>query len=136
MIQYAFIIGATGNVRKETVRQIIEEEDWNRKIHANPTIIVGVASHDSFLFSPGGLPHDAALKFSKREIRGEPYSSLNDLLTKAKQSSADYPGKGNRIIFIDATAADTLDFHRKVLENKRYGVVTANKIPLEKADCA
>ncbi len=51
MIQYAFIIGATGNVGKETVRQSIEEEDWSRKIHANPTIIVGVASHDRYLFS-------------------------------------------------------------------------------------
>lgn len=134
MIQYVFIIGATGHVGRELVRQIIGEGDWNRKIHKNPTIIVGVASRDQFLFSRQGLPHDSVGEFSRRERTGEKYSSLNDILKKVHEEAADDPGKGNRLIFIDATAVEMLDFHRRVLRNKRWGVVTANKIPLAGAD--
>ncbi len=134
MIQYVFILGATGKVGSEVVRQIIANEDWDGLQHANPTIIVGVASSSQFLFSPQGLAHDTALAFSKRLAQGTPYSSLKDLLLEVKNDPALYPGKGNRLIFVDATATDTLSFHKEVMHIPRYGIVTANKIPLANAD--
>ena len=50
MIQDVFIIGATGNVGTELVKQIFEDDDTSTVRHPNPTRIVGVASSESFLY--------------------------------------------------------------------------------------
>ena len=49
MKQYIFILGV-GNVGREFIKRVIDKD--SKKIHANPTEILGVAGSKSMIFDP------------------------------------------------------------------------------------
>ncbi len=129
MIQDVFILGATGNVGSELIKQIYEKGDTDSSIHHNPTRVVGLASSRNFLFSPNGFSYDVSRSFANKELRSSGYKSLDEILGVVKGC---YNGNGKHLVFVDVTAVkdEMKDFHLNVMENTNHGLVTANKNPL------
>jgi homoserine dehydrogenase len=119
MIQNIFIIGATGKVGRELVKQVYQFGDSDAKRHENPTKIIGVASGKDYSFCRDGLIRDD-LWADKKE-----YSDLEDLLNVVSPIE-------NEVIYIDVTNAgkQMYDFHKKVINETKHKIVTANKTPL------
>lgn len=123
MIQKVFVIGATGKVGSEVVKQIIRNGDNNPNIHKNPTRIVGLASKgNGFIYSDDGILDHAAMAFANRKVNGHLFGKLSNL-TKVV---------GSPTVFVDLTALDTemLDFHKEIIFRADHSIVTANKFPL------
>lgn len=120
------IIGATGNVGNELVRQVV-----NNCYNSNDTMINGVASKSNgYLYSDTGISPKDCLDFSCKKKTGINYKSLDDLLNIANESASDK----SKIIFIDVTPeTDITNFHLNVLK-AGYGLATANKNPLALSD--
>ncbi len=132
MIQYIFIIGATGKVGSTLVRQILEKKDGDFRIRKNPTRIVGLASQRHYLFSKDGLSRKECLQFIKKEAAPKEYRSMDDILVRVKEAGYGFERK---LIFVDVTAATTFtDFHLRVCDEEMLGMVTANKNPLAFSD--
>ena len=73
MIQKVFVVGATGGVAKETIKQMIDRRDNDSSLHVNPTMIVGLASRRSgYIYNQDGISDYIAKRFSlaKQEARG------------------------------------------------------------------
>ena len=129
MYQNVFIIGATGNVGRTLVSQIMNNGDEDKKKHINPTRIVGLASSSNYLYSPEGLSKKICLDFSSRTGKSERYESLKNILEEVRSKQKD------NLVFIDVTASnDITDFHTDVIEKSKFGMVTANKNPLTSCD--
>jgi homoserine dehydrogenase len=129
VIQDVFIIGATGNVGKELVKQIVEN-DISESVHANPTRIVGLASSRSYVYHPYGLNDRTAISFSDKlldpnECKG--YSNYFELLRLVNRN-----GETPKTIFIDTTSVvdPMIRFHTRIIKHEVHGIVTANKNPL------
>lgn len=123
--QEVMIIGATGNVGSELVRQI-EEHDVQG--HNNPTRIVGMANTRGMLVDPRGIRHAADLT-DRTAFAGvsREYKTLGDIVAATKDA-----GLEGEVIFVDATADKSptmLALHRQIVET-RQRMVTANKNPL------
>lgn len=131
MTQYIFIMGATGNVGRTLVSQIFGKGDNDFKMHHNPTKIVGLASSSHNLFLREGIHQESCLQFIERAGTFKEYGALEDLLIIAKEAGYGFERK---LVFVDATAADTLDFHLRISGEKMLGLVTANKNPLAVSD--
>lgn len=128
MIQYVFIIGATGKVGKTLVRQIFECKDTDFSVHTNPRVVVGLASSDKFLFSKDGLTKNECMKFINKELEGKKYNHLDDIYVEVRKSGYGFERK---LVFIDVTAsADIIKFHLKICEDDMFSIVTTNKNPL------
>ena len=133
MIQDIFIIGATGKVGGALVRQVLERKDSNPDIHKNPTRIVGLASKEGFLYVPSGISAEDALSFSAGTLPGTKLGSLGQQILSAVEGHSQ---EGRRLVFVDATALkdEMLSFHKKVIQETGFGMVTANKNPLAFSD--
>lgn len=134
MIQDVFIIGATGKVGKTLVGQIYKKGDTNSKIHPNPTRVVGLASHNTFIYSIEGISEDKALNFVNRQYpNAQTYSQLNDLLNAVKYGTRN---KESMLTFVDVTALNEpmIEFHLHVIKDTPYNIVTANKNPVALSD--
>lgn len=133
MIQDIFILGATGNVGKELVRQIYLNGDTNPQLHANPSRVIGIASSKEFLYSPKGMSYEIATAFSRKDISTPKYSSLDEVLSLVQRKHND---NQSELVFVDVTAEKDhmTDFHLKVMDCTDYGIVTANKNPLSLFD--
>jgi homoserine dehydrogenase len=127
MVESVFVIGATGKVGKELVRQILKY-DTNPKVHVNPTSIVGLASSESFLYVPEGIQEAQASAFTAKDTKGERYENLFDILDAIRDSRP-------IISIVDVTAShDMLALHREIIEKTKHKIVTANKNPLTAAN--
>lgn len=126
MIQKVFIIGATGGVGKRVAEQIYYSGDQNPEEHENPTRVVGLASSKKLIFRERGISLNEAENFLKGK-KGEKYGSLDDLI-----KISDEAGFGESLVFVDVTNSgkEMYDFHRKVINDSEYKIVTANKKPL------
>ena len=136
MIQDVFIIGATGNVGKTLVSQILDEGDLNRQ--PIPTRIVGLASATNFIYSPLGLDAVVATGFAKRFYFGNgmesnPYKSHDELLSAVGLATRDTP---TQLVFVDVTPLknEMTNFHLEVINYTPYNIVTANKNPISLSD--
>ncbi len=127
MLQNVFIIGATGKVGSRLVSQIFEKGDTDRLKHINPTRIVGLASKSSFIYSAEGINEKNARLFSaKKEGRG--YRGAAALFGVIRKSS-------ENISVVDVTASGgMLSLHKRIIEETRHRIVTANKVPLTSCD--
>ncbi len=128
MIQDVFIIGATGNVGSTLVRQIVDRKDTDPGLHKNPTRIVGLASKESCIYRPEGIGANDALAFAGRKLSGERPASPEGMLSMVSgHGSAD-----SRLVFVDATSlkGEMMAFHKKIIRETLFGIVTANKNPL------
>lgn len=136
MIQDIYIIGATGKVGQELVKQVFEKGDTDPSRHVNPTRIVGLASSTHTLYLPHGISQEQASVFTKRNYaHAQKYGYLEDLLEAARYGLR---GDESTLVFIDATALNEpmTQFHLKVVEETPYGIVTANKNPIALSDYA
>jgi aspartokinase/homoserine dehydrogenase 1 len=122
MFQDIFIIGATGNIGSELVKQVINN-DIDQKCHKNPTRIIGLASSKEYLFNENGIIKSDAISFSKKELNGKSYLKLEEIFDLVKDK---------KIFFVDVTAVkeDMLNFHLKLINETKHSIVTANKNPL------
>lgn len=134
MIQDVVILGATGNVGSEVVRQIIDRGDTDKTRHENPTRIAGLASGKKsgfkFIYSHSGLEHEQCFDFIEgRSSDAVGNASLADLLEAALAASGN--GDGHRV-YVDATPENRpmTDFHLRVMTTTNFGIVTANKNPV------
>mgnify|MGYP001574927211 CR=1 FL=1 len=134
MIQDVYIIGATGKVGRELVKQIFEKGDTDPARHLNPTRVVGLASSTHTLYLPQGISQEQASAFAKKDYAGtQKYGRLEELLERARYGLR---GEESTLVFVDATALNEpmTQFHLKVIEQTPYGIVTANKNPIALSD--
>ncbi len=134
MVQDLYIIGATGKVGQELVKQIFEKGDTDPTRHLNPTRIVGLASSTHTLYLPHGISPEQAFAFAGKHYEGaEKYSHLRELLEKARYGLR---GDESTLVFVDATALNEqmIQLHLQVMEQTPYGIVTANKNPIALSD--
>lgn len=126
MIQKVFIIGATGEVGTRLVEQIYYSGDQDPEEHENPTRVVGLASSKKFIFRERGVSVKEGEGFVKRQ-NGENYQSLDDLVKISEEA-----GFGESLVFVDVTNSgkEMYYFHRKIMNETEYKIVTANKKPL------
>jgi aspartokinase/homoserine dehydrogenase 1 len=129
MIQRVAILGASGNVGRELVKQITQ---FDTQGHRNPTKIIGVASSENFYVTESGITKNIiegiiASRENARAIlsKGEKMTNLSQLLAAVQDC-----GLAGEVIFVDATAGknELLEFHKQVLQGQD-SLVTANKNP-------
>ncbi len=125
-MNYVFILGASGNVGRELVRQITE--------HDPSSTLVGVANSSKFQFQPEGIDPTLMKSISTSREKAaeifsdfEGYDDLGDLVEVAKESELE-----GHVTFVDVTAGKEplLAFHKKVLTDSKNKLVTANKNPI------
>lgn len=117
MRQKVFILGATGNVGSELVRQITKTDGNGH--HVNPTDIIGFADRNNMYITKHGIEEQDELKMMsevdspKEQIRqdiksrvkqmvtqkGVRYEKLNDILEALSEN-----GHTGDLIIVDATA--------------------------------
>ncbi|MBI4144013.1 hypothetical protein HY486_02085 [Candidatus Woesearchaeota archaeon] len=127
MFQDVCIIGATGNVGRTLVRQIVEKSDIGSRLDHVPTRIIGLGSSTHGLFHKKGINPEQALEFSQRCYTCSfcaPSPSMY-LLNEAKEHCSN-------LVFIDTTALnrDMRKFHIEVISHSPFSVATANKHPV------
>ncbi len=133
MKQRIFILGASGNVGRELVKQIIEKD--GNKNHINPSEIVGVANSSHYLFSPEWIDKERLKKMiisgeSAKEVfqkNWEKTWELTSLIKIVQDAWMDW-----EIVFADVTAwkEELLNFHKMLLKESSNSLVTANKNPI------
>ncbi len=137
MKQRLFVLGASGNVGREFINEVITNDGSDK--HRNPSEIVGIANSSNFDFDPSGI-NPTVLKSltqsraSAKDVlsKGLPHNDLLDLLEIVQKEGMD-----GEIIFVDVSSQNTdeekngfLKFHKKVIQDSNNGISTANKNPL------
>ena len=120
--QNIFILGATGNVGRELVRQIVENPDCDPSRHPNPTRIVGLASRTKgYFYLQEGIRNRFAKEFSEGMWEGPKYEGPFGLLKILREET----------VFVDVTddKVELPAFHLHVIGHTEHSIVTANKFP-------
>ena len=136
--QNVVIVGATGNVGSELVRQIIQY-DGKHEGHAHPTNIIGLVSSEYIIeVTEDDLPglhqntgNIAAMRHYLRTLLQE-NGTLYDGNLQTVSGFIDDSSPLKAPVVIDVTALKgrrVIDFHKEVLKDGRM-LVTANKNPL------
>ena len=138
MIQDVYIMGATGNVGKELVRQLFERGDTDPNRHVNPTRIVGLASSTHTIYLPQGILPEQAYAFTSKgysDAHADTYTDHGTLIDRARYG---FRAGGSTLVFVDVTALkqEMTKFHLQVIRDTPYGLVTANKNPIASSDYA
>ena len=133
MKQRIFVLGASWNVGRELVKQIVRKDGSDN--HVNPSVIVGMANSSDYIFSAEWInsdflesviiSEDAARKVLKEEWN--PVWEMAHLLKVVKDSWMDW-----EVVFADVTAwkKELLNFHKMLLKESSNYLVTANKNPI------
>lgn len=120
MEKSVFVVGATGNVGRTFVSQVLDEGNSTQ----SPTKIVGLASSTTFIYNPSGLEKEQAMGFAQKNALGSRYDGLKELLGVLR-------GIETPLNVIDVTASPAmLSFHLSILGQTNHSMVTANKQPL------
>ena len=135
MHQNIFIIGATGQVGRTLIKQVVKNDSAEN--HVNPTRIIGLASRDKVILNTGGMNAAQLLEMSAtREGVLRALSSGKDIKSMIDISNmANDRGLNGEVVFVDVTA-DTeraLEFHQHVITQTDNKIVTANKNPVAKS---
>jgi aspartokinase/homoserine dehydrogenase 1 len=135
MRQNVFVIGATGNVGRELLRQIANHDVPELNKHENPTVVVGLADSKHFAIREGGFSRDGLLDFVQTRKR------VSEVMGSLEHSSAGISalpyilgqlGYEEDLVFVDATSEKkgALDFHLHVIAQTRSKIAAANKNPV------
>ena len=135
MRQKVFVLGASGNVGRELISQIVTHDGSEQ--NANPTDVIGMADSKHMIVKEGPLDPNILLQMAgvKEDVKtfletqGKPYSQMEEILMALKKK-----GHSWEVIIVDVTAAkwpDITQFHLDAIGPK-YGLdmVTANKNPV------
>jgi aspartokinase/homoserine dehydrogenase 1 len=133
MKQKVFIVGASGNVWTELIKQI-QEKDW-KWLNINPTEILWVANSQNFIFDPRSIDSKILNQMRKAPNKAkkvlekywEKFHNLEYFLELIKKEWLEW-----EIIFVDVSAwkDELLNFHKKIITNSQNSLVTANKNPI------
>ena len=133
MKQRIFILGASGNVGRELISQILEKDMKDN--HVNPSEIVGLANSRGYIFNSWGIDIEILKDISSSRESAVQYFSqhattcdnLEEIVSLVRDNGLD-----GEIVFADVTAGkqELLDFHKKVLLESQNFLVTANKNPI------
>lgn len=129
--QNIFILGATGNVWSELLKQI-QNHDWVNHEHRNPTKIVGVANSSKYTLSSWWIiiPHNISQENIKLFLSdngdSKSYQNHEQILEAVRKSWME-----GDIVFIDVTANwnEMIQFHKTIIQETANRIVTANKKP-------
>jgi homoserine dehydrogenase len=133
-MQQKIILIGPWNVWRKFIEQILKYDSISCKRHNNPTVIMWIVAHDSYIFNPHWLKDDilenvvSTRKLWESAIK---INWINEILKVVDDAWLNW-----EIIFIDATAAkDKIkDFHLSVIEESDNKIVTANKNPISLYD--
>jgi len=139
--QNVVVLGGSGNVGREFMSQVIQQDTGFSKKHLNPTNVIALTDSKGFWFNRHGLKiqespedihkwRDSSDKFKEYMQDLDEYyqyDSLSDLLKLIKDE-----GMAGEIAFVDITAGkdDLRDFHLAVINDSEETMITANKNPL------
>ncbi|MCR4288675.1 MAG: hypothetical protein NUV86_00220 [Candidatus Scalindua sp.] len=139
--QNVVVLGGSGNVGREFMSQVIQQDTGFLKKHLNPTNVIALTDSKGFWFNRHGLkiqekPEDIhKWRDSKNKFKQYmqdldeyyQYDNLSDLSKLIKEE-----GMAGEIAFVDITAGkdDLRDFHLKVINDSGETIITANKNPL------
>jgi homoserine dehydrogenase len=139
--QNVVVLGGSGNVGREFMSQVIQQDTGFSKKHLNPTNVIALTDSKGFWFNRHGLKiqenpedihkwRDSKDKFKEYIQNFDEYylyDNLSDLLKIIKDE-----GMAGEIAFVDITAGkdDLRDFHLKVINDSEEIIITANKNPL------
>lgn len=139
--QNIVILGGSGNVGREFLSQVIQNDTVFSKKHRNPTNIIALTNSKGFWFNHHGLriqknpenidkwkPSKKAFNEYMRDL--DNYHEYDDLTELIKLIENE--GLAGDITFVDITdGKDKLkDFHLKVINDTEECIITANKNPL------
>ena len=128
-LQNVFIIGATGNVGSELIRQILLHDSPKTGKHQNPTNIVGIANTSGYCSNIGGVRiqntppkteilEDSTLfkKFLVSEVKQD-LTKYGDVKVEELLKVIEQEGLEGDVVFIDATDGknDLTNFHKRVI---------------------
>ena len=135
MRQNVVVIGATGQVGRELLKQVAASDVPELSIHENPTVVVGLLDSKHFSINLGG--------FSKELL--EDFGSTNKKVA-AVMGACELPPGGiigvpdmmrtlgyhQDLVYVDATALneDARDLHLKIISETGSQIATANKNPI------
>ncbi len=139
--QNVVVLGGSGNVGREFMSQVIQQDTGFSKKHLNPTNVIALTDSKGFWFNRHGLNiqknpeniqkwKDSKEKFNEymRDLDDyHQYDNLSDLLKLIQNE-----GMAGEIAFVDITAGkdDLRDFHLKVINDSEETIITANKNPI------
>ena len=91
MIQKVFVLGASGNVGRELISQIVEFD--GSKQNTNPTGVIGMANSKHMVVTEGPLDPEVLLQMAgvKEDVKtfletqGKPYSPMEEILMALKK---------------------------------------------------
>lgn len=134
------LLGVTGNIGEDLLRQMSEKDADTRKI-------IAMAHRDGIVFNPNGIgiQYEPTLiaELQRRDIdlarEGRPRTALKEYLRNEKgyQDGANLQDLLDQLtaqgliqdtVIVDVTASDSTDIHQRAIESGGR-VVTANKIP-------
>lgn len=131
MIQKVFILGASGSVWRELIKQILEKDYGS----LNPSIIVWVANSNSYIFDENGIDKSFLENISLSrewaiEIFNNTWEKINKLVDLV--SLVKYKNIDSDVVFADVTAwkDELLEMHLEILNNSKSSLSTANKNPI------
>lgn len=131
-LQNIFILGATGNVWSELVKQIQTHDGVNHE-HRNPTNIIGIANSSRYALSSGwviipdsSISQENVKLFLNENEYSRSYQNYEQILEAVRKSWME-----GEVIFIDVTANGTemIQFHKTIIQETANRIVTANKKP-------
>lgn len=132
--QNVFILGATGNVGRELIKQIAEQDVPELKRHKNPTVVVGLADSQHIAISTGGFSQEFLQRFASTKQRvGEVMGAekhgpegINILQTM------EGTGYGEDLVYVDATGEKETarNLHLDIIRHTKSQIATANKNPV------
>lgn len=140
MRQNIVILGATGKVGRELVKQVAACDVPELQMHENPTVVVGLVDSTHAAIEPGGFPQRELALFARTRQR---VNSIIEALKLPNDGIAVLPGHMQRlgfnedIVYVDATALrePAKDLHLRIIRATRSKIATANKNPIGLYDC-
>lgn len=135
-IQNIFILGGSGKVWSNLVRQIQTHDEANHE-HKNPTRIIGLANSSHYILSTGWIYIPNVIGKNDGQIQEEikaftmsdvskGYENHYQILEEIKKSGMEW-----EVVFVDVTAnwEEMITFHKNIIQETTNKIVTANKKP-------
>lgn len=135
MRQNIVVLGATGKVGGEFLRQVAQFDVPELGIHENPTVVVGLGDSKHIAIRPGGFPLEVLDQFTATRARVRDVTGAQEYPAEGLRAVPDMMeklGYGEDVVYVDATGVKEAarDLHLAIIRNTRAKIVTANKNPI------
>lgn len=135
MRQNIIVLGATGKVGGELLRQVAKYDVPELGIHENPTVVVGLGDSKHIAIRPGGFPLEVLDQFTAMRARVRDVTGAQEYPEEGLKAVPDIMeklGYSEDIVYVDVTGTKepARDLHLAIMRNTRAKIVTANKNPI------